>query len=172
MSDVDQSMSDNLEPLFVELGKAVFICQSLEESLCFLHAQLSHEEAGRDEGAFEASWDFHSGKALGKLINALRKRIELPEEVDEFLNSGRIIRNEIVHGFMTKNIHRLSHPKGRLEVEAELVSLKLEVKKRDVTVNKMLDALFAKYGFSNADLKRHAGENWVYLNESASGSVQ
>lgn len=50
--------------------------------------------------------------------------------------------------------------------------MKLEVKKRDALVNKFLDALFAKYGFFNADLKRNAGEQWTYLNDSASDSTQ
>lgn len=112
MSDTNQSMSANLVPLFLELGKALFICQSLEESLCFLHAQMSYEEVGGQDDAFDASWDFHSNKTLGQLINALRKRIEIPEDVNAFLESGLNIRNDIVHGFMTKNMQRLYNLKG------------------------------------------------------------
>ena len=79
------------------------------------------------------------------------------------------MRNQVVHGFVTKNMARVIEPKGRLEVEAELAALKVEVKKRDVVVNKLLDALFAKYGFSNQDLKVAAGEAYGAKNNPKPG---
>lgn len=156
----DDSMAADLEPLMLELGKALFICQSLEDSLCLLHAQMTHDESDGKHGAFQASWDFHSGKTLGQTLNALRKRIEIPNDLNEYLEQGLKIRNAIVHGFVTKNMARLTEPKGRLEVEAALSAMKVEVKKRDIVVNKLLDALFAKHGFTNEDLKRAAGESY------------
>jgi hypothetical protein len=146
MSDSTDTMAADLEPLMLELGKAVYICQAFESSLCFLHAQMTHEETGGEEGAFTASWDFHSAKTLGQTLNALRKRIEIPAELDDYLEEGLKCRNRIVHGFLTKNMARLMEPKGRLEVHRELEELKLEVKHRDIIVNKLLDALFAKTG--------------------------
>ena len=47
-------------------------------------------------------------------------------------------------GFMTKNMPRLMEFKGRLEVQKELEALKLEVKHRDIEINKVLDVFFAK----------------------------
>ena len=171
MTPLNDSMAADLEPLMLELGKAVFICQSLEESLCFLHSQMTHEETDGEHGAFQASWDFHSSKTLGQTLNALRKRIEIPDDMNEYLEQGVKTRNAIVHGFVTKNMARLMDPKGRLEVEAELSSLKVEVKKRDIVVNKLLDALFAKYGFTNEDLKRSAGELYEIKNNPKPGSA-
>jgi hypothetical protein len=172
MITTDKNISTEMDQIFLELGKTLFICQSFEESLLLLHAQMSHEEAAGENGAFSSSWDFHSSKTLGQLINTLRKRIDIPEDLSDFLEFGLKTRNKIVHGFITTNIQRLSHPKGRLDVESELVAMKLEVKKCDMVVNKLLDVLFAKYGFSNADLKRNADAQWIYLNETASGSTQ
>lgn len=172
MNTNDQRMSDDLATLFLELGKALFICQSFEESLCFLHALMSHEEVSEEQGAFEASWDFHSTKTLGQLINALRKRIDIPDDLSAFLEAGLKIRNGIVHGFVPKNMQRLVHPKERAEVENELEHMKREVKKRDVVINKLLDAMFAKYGMSNTDLKHRAEQQWVYANEAAAGPTQ
>ena len=171
MTALNDSMAADLEPLMLELGKAVFICQSLEESLCLLHAQMTHEETDGEHGAFQASWDFHSSKTLGQTLNALRKRIEIPDDMNEYLEQGVKIRNAIVHGFVRKNMARLMDPKGRLEVKAELASLKVEVKKRDIVVNKLLDALFAKHGFTNEDLKRAAGELYEAKNNPKPGSA-
>ena len=171
MSDTGDTMAADLEPLMLELGKAVYICQAFESSLCLLHAMMTHEETGGQEGAFTASWDFHSAKTLGQTINALRKRIDIPADLNDYLEEGVKYRNQIVHGFLTKNMPRLMEFKGRLEVQKELEALKLEVKRRDVVVNKFLDALFAKYGLSNKDLKRQAGELYVAKNNPGSSGA-
>ena len=135
-----------------------------------LLSMLAHESAQGEESAFQTAWDFHSKKTLGHLLKSLRERIEVPEELNEYLSVGVDKRNEIVHGILTKNMARLANPKGRLEVERELVTLKQEVKRGDVVVNRLLDALLKKYGLSNEILKRNADRLWDYLNpEDTSG---
>jgi hypothetical protein len=132
---------------------------------------MTYEETGGEEGAFNASWDFHSAKTLGQTINALRKRIEIPENLNDFLEEGVKCRNKIVHGFLTKNMQRLIEFKGRFEVQKELEALKMEVKERDVLVSKLLDALFTKYGLSNEILKRQAGELYMTKNNPGTEGV-
>ncbi len=171
MTDSADTMATDLEPLMLELGKAVYICQAFESSLCLLHAMMTHEETGGEGGAFTASWDFHSAKTLGQTINALRKRIDIPADLSHYLEGGVKCRNQIVHGFLTKSSPRLIEIKGRLEVQKELEALKMEVKARDILINKLLDALFAKYGLSNAILKHQAGEMYMASNSPGSGSA-
>lgn len=149
--------------VLLEFAKAVYICQCFESSLCLLLALMAHEKIP-EKGAFEASWEFHSTKALGRLLQSLREQIEVPTELDEYLGIGVKKRNEIIHGFLTKNALRLADPKARIEIVNELVHLKQEVKKRDIVVNKLLDALFAKYGLSNELLKRNADRYWEHMN--------
>jgi hypothetical protein len=120
-------------------------------SLCLLLSLMAHEKTPED-GVFEASWDFHSKKTLGQLLHRLREQIDVPAELDDYLGVGVDKRNEIIHGLLTKRALRLADPKGRIGEEKELIELKREVKKRDVAVNKLLDALFAKYGTSNEAL--------------------
>ncbi len=155
-----------MAPIFLELGKAVFICQSLEVSLRFLNAQLAQDDALEEEGTFGSSLDYYSNETLGQSINNLRKRIDIPADLSDYLESGLTIRNEIVHDSVTKNIQRFAHPKGRLEVEAELAFMKQEVKKRNVLVNKLLGTLSAKNGCSNSELKRNADELWAFINQA------
>ena len=140
-----------MAPIFLELGKALFICQSLEESLRFLNAQLSQDDADEEAGAFGASLDFYSNETLGQSINNLRKRIDIPADLSDYLESGLTFRNEIVHDSLIKNIKRCAHRQGRLEVESELVFMKREVKKRHILVKKLLDTLIAKEDLANAD---------------------
>ena len=167
MTVPNDKVADELTPVFLEMGKAVYICQCLESSLCLLLATMAHEAARGEEGAFQASWDFHSEKTLGNLLKLLREQIEVPKDVDDYLRVGLKNRNEIVHGFLTKSAMRLLDPKGRLEVEEELAKLKKEVKRRDVLVNKLLDTLLKKYGLSNEILKRNADRAWDHLNADA-----
>lgn len=171
MSASTDNTSKLMAPIFIEFGKAVFICQSFESSLCLLLSFMEHETSKDQEGAFQASWDFHSKKTLGTLLKSLRERIEIPKNLDEFLGEGVDKRNELVHGFLTRNVGRLADSKGRLEIEQELVVLKREVKRRDVAVNRLLDALFKKYGTSNKQLKLHADRIWESLNPEAPGLV-
>ena len=170
MSAPTDNTAELTEPVFLELGKAVYICQCFESSLCFLLSLMAHESSASEGGAFQASWDFHSNKTLGGLLKSLRERIEVPAELDAFLGEGVDKRNEVVHGFLTRNAERLADPKGRLEIEQELVVLKHEVKRRDVAVNKLLDALLKKYGTSNEQLKRNADRLWEHLNPETPSS--
>jgi hypothetical protein len=171
MSNSSDTMATDLEPLLLELGKAVYICQAFESSLCLLHALMTHEQAGGQEGAFTESWNFHSAKTLGQTINALRKRIDIPADLSDYLEDGVTCRNQIVHGFLTKNMPRLMEFKGRLEVQKELETLKMEVKRRDVLLNRFLDAVFAKYGISSDSLKHQAGEQYMAKNNPGTGST-
>ena len=162
-------VKNEMAPIFLELGKALFVCQSLEVILRSLNAQLSHDDAEADggEGTFGSALDFYSNETLGQLINTLRKRIDIPADLSDYLESGLKIRNEIVHDSMTRNIPRFAHSKGRLEVESELAFMKFEVKKRIALVNKLLNALLARDEFSNADLKRNTEELWAFINETS-----
>jgi hypothetical protein len=170
MSAATNNTLEFMAPIFLEFGKAVYSCQCFESSLCFLLALMAHESSKGDDGAFLASWDFHSKKTLGALLKSLRERIEVPEELDGFLGEGVEKRNEVVHGFLTRNATRLADPKGRLEIEQELVVLKREIKRRDVVVNKLIDTLLKKYGTSNEQLKRNADRLWDHLNPEAPSS--
>ncbi len=152
-----------MAPIFLELGKTLLICQSLEVNLRSLNAHLSGGEAEGEEETFGSSLEFYSNETLGQSINNLRKRIDIPEDVSDYLESGLKIRNEIVHDSMVKNIERLAHPEGRLEVKSELAFMKNEIKKRNVLVNKLLESLFTQEEFSNADRNQNTDEFWAFI---------
>ena len=160
----------HLEPFFLELGKAVYSCQVFESSLCTLHALLSRVQAEGDDAALAASWDFHSTQTLGRLLSLLRARIAVPTDLDAFLQQGVDFRNQIIHRFLNgDNTTRLLDAKGVLEVVAELSALKLEVKRRDKEITKLIDPLLAAFGTSTDRLKREVGEVFAAKNPPPSG---
>ena len=164
MTDARSDVRETLNPVMLEFGATVYICQLFENSLCLLLALMSEQRLPSAGQAFQASWDFHSEKTLGGLIAALKERIELPSDFESFLREGVDHRNAIVHGYMTKNTPRFMDPKGRLEVIDELRGIRNNVRKRDLAVCKLLDALLAKYGTSTETLKRNADVLWDALN--------
>lgn len=164
----DNNTSELITPVLLELGKTLLICQGFESSLCFLLSLMSHESSEGEDGAFQASWDFHSKKTMGNLLALLGKNIDVPKDLNAFLDEGVKKRNEVVHGFLTRNAERLADPNDRIKIEQELVTLKHEIKRRDVAVNKLLDTLLKNYGTSNEQLKRNADRLWEYLNPETS----
>lgn len=153
-----------MTPVHIEFGKAVHVCQIFEYSLCLLLSLMAHESSEGKDGGLQTSWDFHSKKTLGSLLKSLREKIEVPEDVDKFLDEGVKMRNKIIHGFLVYNGMRLADPKGRFEIEKELVILRNEIKNRDVVVNKLLGSLLKKLGTSNEQLKQNADRLWAHLN--------
>jgi hypothetical protein len=157
--NTENPIESEMAPIFLELGKALYVCQSLEVSLRSLNALLARDVADGEEESFGASLDFYSNDTLGQSINNLRKRIDIPTDLSDYLESGLRIRNEIVHDALARNMQRCTHPQGRKEVESELAFMKQEVRKRDVLVHKLLDTLFAKEELVHPGIKGNSSKS-------------
>jgi hypothetical protein len=92
-----------MQPLFLELGKALFTCQAFEETLVYMLSLLAHDERAGEEGAFSSAFDLYSQKTLGQLLKALETRVAVPDEVRQVLTTGWDRRNAIVHRFIYDN---------------------------------------------------------------------
>ena len=172
MTTPQESVASELEPVLLELGKALFICQGFEGTLVLLLSTISHEKADAEDGAFTAAYDLFSEKTLGHLLKKLSKELEpLPPELSKYLTEAWNRRNWIVHQFLHEAVSDLSSPKGRLHAEAQLVEAKLKVKTADVVANKILDLYLQKYGISVASLKANADRLWEHMNRPASEAV-
>lgn len=164
MTDARIHVRETLDPVMLEFGATVYIWQLFENSLCLLLALMSEQRLPSAGQAFQASWDFHSEKTLGGLVAALKGQIEFQSDFESFLREGVDQRNAVIHGYMTKNTPRFTDPKGRLEVIEELRAIRNNVRKRDLAICKLLDALLPKYGTSTEALKRNADVLWDALN--------
>ena len=170
MSEFDNipSMVDEMEPVLLELGKALYICQAFEGTLVYLLSLISDEEASSADGAFEAAIDLYSQKTLGQLLKRLGEKMKLPNELQEPLRIGWDRRNAIVHRFIHDNIGSFMEPGGRITAEKTLATYKREVKFADVVANRLLDLYLEKFGVTVEDLKRNADRVWEHLNRADS----
>ena len=153
-----------LSPVFAELGRAVFVCQCFEHSLVALHCLVSHEQQPPDGSAFQAAVERFSRLPLGTLLAELRKRVEVPSDVDEYLSTGIQMRNKVIHRFADEYVQRLFEPKGRLEVVQELAAIKQQLTERDNLIHELIDPLLNRHGSSVASLVKNADDLWDYLN--------
>ena len=55
MSNDQATVAQELEPVVLELGKALFICQCFEGTLVILLSTISYEDADMEEGTFTAA---------------------------------------------------------------------------------------------------------------------
>lgn len=163
MTTSTPAISAELEPVFLELGKALYICQAFEGTLVLLLSLISYEEASQDE-AFTSAVDIYSQKTLGQLLKRLAEKIEIPAEVQAHLTQAWERRNVIVHRFVHDHISAMLEPKGRIELEALLVKYKQEIKLADVVANRLLDLYLGKHGLTVEALKENADRLWKYLN--------
>lgn len=169
MTTRHESVVNELEPILLELGKALFVCQGFEGTLVLLLSTISHENTNAKDGAFATAYDLFSGKTLGHLLKKLGKELDpLPSELSRYFTDAWKARNWIVHQFLHNTVEKLLSPEGRLHVEAQLVEAKLKVKAADVAANRIMDLYLQKYGTSVASLKVNADRFWEHMNHSIS----
>lgn len=168
MSKGSSSVREALDPVMLELGATVYICQIFENTLCLLLALISEHRLLSNGRSFESSWDFHSEKTLGQLVSALKQQLDLPPDFETFLREGVTKRNAVIHGFMTREALRLVEPKGRIEIIKELRALRKDIRARDLAIVKLADILLKKYELSTDVLKKHADHILDALNLDAS----
>ena len=93
MEPTESTVATELEPVLLELGKALFVCQAFEGTLVMLLSSVSHEEADAENGAFTASVELFSQKTLGQLLKRLREKLDPPDELNACFTAGWNCRN-------------------------------------------------------------------------------
>jgi hypothetical protein len=166
MSNDQSTVAQELEPVVLELGKALFICQCFEGTLVMLLSTISYEDADMEDRAFTAALDLFSQKTLGQLLKQLTEKVDPPRELKDCFASGWSNRNWIVHEFLHRTVQELTSPKGRLEALGKLVEAKQKVKTADILANRVLDMYLKKYGMSVTALKVNADRMWDHMNPS------
>ena len=164
MTSYDENTRSDLAPIMEELGFAIHTCQVFEYSLNFLLSMISEHRVPSQGESFAATWDFHSLKPMGRLLNALRKESNIPDAFDEFLSEGIRLRNFVVHDFFETVGDRVSEPKERLRIIAELKEVRNEIILRDKALEQLIDVLLKKYDLSTESLKERAGEHYDWIN--------
>lgn len=171
MNERSVPVGEELDPILLELGSALFVCQGLEGTLVFLLAVCSIEESGGKEGAFKEALDMWSQKTLGQLLKALRERMSLSDEIEGRFRAGWNSRNWIVHQFLHDTVDDFATPKGRVALLQRLAEAKRTVKSIDALTNQILESYVERYGISLSDAQTKADLLWDYLNPKPSSTV-
>lgn len=151
----DEKIIEITSPVLLEFAMTVYICQSFESSLCFLLSLMEGNLPPKKQNNFQNSWDFHSKKTLGTLLKFLQSKIDLPQDVNNFLSERIKLRNQVVHGYLIKNGLRFANSVGRHEMIIELTEMRHQIKKGNIVINEMLDVYLEKYGTSSKQLKEN-----------------
>lgn len=171
MNERSLPIGEELDPILLELGSALFVCQGLEGTLVFLLSVCSMEDANMEDGSFKAALDMWSQKTLGQLLKALRERLDLPDELAGQFRTGWNSRNWVVHQFLRDTAEDFATPKGRHSLLRRLSDAKRAVKETDALANHLLDSYVQRYGISLADARTRADMLWEYLNPKPSPSI-
>ena len=147
-------MRKALDPVMLELGSTLYICQLFENSLSLLHSLIDNETSAPPK-VTPLSMDY-SKMVLGRLLILLRKKIDVPSELDDFIDQGIKMRNEAVHSYLIRNAERLVFPDDRKMLIEEIITLWEGIRSRDLAVCALIDEYLRKYGTSTAILKHVA----------------
>jgi hypothetical protein len=153
------TMDPLIQPLMAEFGAAVHDAQVLERCieniLALLDKTVSPGEQLPDASKLYGS---ESTASLGSLVNALRKRIEVPRDVSDSLEEAIHTRNRLVHGYFKpeKRLVATLSETGIATLIAELREIRASLKGWTALTEKILDALLKRYGMSVEQLRDHA----------------
>ena len=149
---------EKLDPVVFKLGAALYICQIFESSLMLLHMLIDDEEV--EGNNVVRVGDDYSKKTLGRLLNLLKHRIEVPKKSLDFIFEAIQLRNQVIHGYMTsrENVEKFESKEGRQSLVADLDSKLKKIRERDLFVCSIIDRYLEKYGTSTEKLKRIAGK--------------
>jgi hypothetical protein len=105
----------NVEPMFTELGKALYVFQAIEARIKVLLPHLSTPGADApppDEGWAGRNKYLDSKEMLGNLIKFLQQRIQVddPERLESEWRAVVRGRNEVVHHFVHQPFARCETP--------------------------------------------------------------
>ena len=139
----------NVEPLFTELGKALYVFQAIEARLKVLLPHLSMPDTGEPppgEGWEGRNKYLESKEMLGNLVKFLQQRIQV-DEPDRLEKEWRTVvqgRNEVVHHFVQLPFARCESPEQLEEALGFVRSRRLHA----LPLLEMLDHLL--HGFLTA----------------------
>ena len=146
-----------IDPVIFKLGAALYISQIFEGSLVLLHMLIDEDE--RVKGITKISDDY-SKKTLGKLLNLLKPRIDVPQRSLDYIFEAIEMRNTIVHGYLIseENMAKLESDEGISSLIQDLDYKLKQIRERDYYVCGLIDKYLEKYGSSTEALKEIAAK--------------
>ncbi|MGH8528947.1 MAG: hypothetical protein ACRETN_03760 [Nevskiales bacterium] len=134
-----------------EFGAAVHDAQVLERSLEYILVLLDHTALpGEQLPNASELYGPESTASLGKLVNVLRKRIELPREDSDELEKAIKTRNSLVHGYFKPESRLVATltASGADGLVSEIREIRASMKMWNKITDGILDTLLRRDGTS------------------------
>lgn len=157
--------------MFANYGLTAFGAQAMEKTLFLLLAAVECLEARKvSKSELYKVFDRHDRKTLGRLIDALRKKIPIAQNLDDDLNHALDKRNYVVHNFFLDrwDNQRLITPEQMSEELRPIRDLFDDVKNR---IDDILGIVQRQFEVPNAKLDQQA-KKMLKIYQSSNKSVE
>ena len=156
MSSTPLLSGEQLDPILLELGSSLYVCQGFEQTLVFLLAVVQMEEAAMADGSFDSAKQTLSRHNLGRLLDSLGRRVDLPADLENEFNAALKARNWIAHHFMPETALEMAYADGRKRALSKLSGLKRTVMRADKMALEVLDEYLSQFGPELRELEANA----------------
>lgn len=154
MSELSFSQHQALQPVVYELGAAVYLCQQFEINLLFLVSIFTDHQGVVTSNSFNDGIVTYSRETLGKLAQAFKSKLQLPENYELFIREGVKARNRVVHEFVMRNSGKFLTVQGRSELIDELREEQHIIKERLESVQMVLNRALQVFGGSLEQIRK------------------
>ncbi|MCH7958657.1 MAG: hypothetical protein IID08_00910 [Candidatus Hydrogenedentes bacterium] len=158
MDEFEQRKREVLQPIFTEVGAALFDCQTFEYGMAYLLYLLSRfGTVGLNPKYTIAILEHDEKKTAGQLITLLKKHAHVSDGLEQKLSAGLEARNELIHRYLVENIERMTDPAQHDKMVSEIRLLRSKVQKSDKSLEPFLSFLMETVdGIKMGDLANDA----------------
>jgi hypothetical protein len=153
---LDYSQPGYME-MFANYGLTALSAQALEKTLLLLFASIECLDVGQVSGDnLHAVLDKHSRNTLGHLINALRSKVDFPEDLEADLISALKKRNFVMHEFFLGKFDLIRLAGSPMTLSAELRPMRDLFDRVRERIDVILEVIQKQSGISGEELDPQA----------------
>jgi hypothetical protein len=109
-------------------------------------AGLSDPGFVHEYGTADRFFDEHFRHVMGRLIGAMRERVETPARLEPMFVAALRLRNFVVHGYFRERIELFGTQEGRQVMLSELADAVRQLRALDVELDDLVVTLGEPYG--------------------------
>ncbi len=157
----NDQLSEELSPIFINVGMALKDIQFFEQSLVVLLSMIDEASNGPyDDTEFDRIYSKEGRKTLGRLIKSTRAKLQIQNDAIIVLDRALEARNFLVHRLFQESWDLFTTATGRAQV-GELVSQKRsEVRNGYEIIDPIVVRILNASGVNVETLTKEAGEKF------------
>lgn len=148
-----RELSDQLKPIYAQIGAVVQASQQMEMGIGFsltLLKQLASEKFL--DADFNGSMDVFSKRTLGRLISGLHKTLNFDKDMIAVFQLALEERNYVIHKLFSQDVEKFTTKAGRDEIKARIRQARENMDKGIKVLDRIVIALLEMTGLSIEEL--------------------